>query len=281
MTQAKTFAPTRERDEHGWIIYPRDTTLRRDLYPPELLEKIMTHPAKQQGYACIDIVNYISNPGDTILDPFGGVGTALLAATMGRNVRLIELEGYYYGIIEQCIEHLRETGVATGKMFAVQGDNRLVMPLSCDHIITSPPYGNDLFQGATGASSGTSTRKLGGTVEAAEKNAAMMAQYGQNNQNIGRLNPFLYQQSMKKVYELMVRSVRPGGFIAITHRDRMKEGERILYVDSIVGSLVKLGCRVEHLDKWKVPATMQASVNKNLGAEVVEDEDIIIMRKEN
>ena len=296
MTVTKLFAPDIPRtEEEHWLKFPMDKKLRASMYPEEILERVMTHPAKMNAYLCREIVEFVSEPGETILDCFGGVGTTLIAAAMGRNVNLIEIEDYYAGILRDCIGHLQAhnpvvPGVQLsdrtsilGNMLLIQADNRLAMPMPCDHIITSPPYGNDLYQGAAGEGGGTSTRKLstGGNKEEAERRAKEMAQYGNANQNIGRLNPFVYKQAMLKVYELMVKSVRVGGTITITHRDRMKDGERVMYIDSIVGTLVKLGCRVYNLDKWEVPRTIQANVNLNLGAEVVLDEDIITMQKVN
>lgn len=275
MEKTKVFAEGRDRQADGWLKYPVDRGLRRAMYSEELCDLIMTHPAKQQAHLHKDICEYVSEPGETILDPFGGVGTSLLSATLGRNVVLVEIEDYYVGIIQRCIEELVDADDGTyGKMMVIQSDNRLAMPIPCDHIITSPPYGDDLYKGAT------SGNKLGKDESESVKNSAAFTQYANSSQNIGRLNPFIYKQAMQKVYTLMVRSVKVGGTITITHRDRMKDGERILYIDSIIGTLMKLGCSIYHLDKWEVPRTMQASVNLNMGAEVVLDEDIIIMRRD-
>ena len=264
----KIFAEGRDRTEEGWLVYPRDTQLRRAMYSEELCDAIMTHPAKQNAHLHRDICEYVSNQGDTILDPFGGVGTTLLSGTLGRNVVLMEIEDYYVGIINRCISELESMSASTyGRMMVIQSDNRVAMPFPCDHIITSPPYGNDLAKEAE--SSGLTT-----TI------GAQGMQYTKANQNIGKLQPFVYRQVMQKVYELMVKSVKVGGTITITHRDRMREGERILYIDSIVGTLVKLGCSIVLLEKWKAPGSMAAAVNKSMGLEVVEDEDIIIMRRE-
>lgn len=263
----KVFAPGRERDENLWLLYPRDKPLRQSFYSPDLLELIMTHPAKQQAYLHKDICNYVSEPGDSILDPFGGVGTSLISATMGRNVTLVEIESYYCDIISRCINELESTvPTGLGRMMLIQGDNRLALPIPCDHIITSPPYGNDLAKEAETALN----IKIGEQVE----------QYGKATQNIGRLNPFIYRQAMNKVYELMVKSVRIGGTITITHRDRVGPDGRILYIDSIIGTLLRLGCRVKMLDKWKAPGSIQSRVNEAMGNEVILDEDIICMVRE-
>lgn len=261
----KTFAPGRDRTEEGWLVYPRDATLRRGMYSKDLADLIMTHPAKQNVHLHKDICEYVSEPGETILDPFGGVGTTLLSATLGRHVVLVEVEPYYADIIRRSITELQAGGV-TSRMMFLQSDNRLALPIPCDHIITSPPYGNDLFKEADKALNET----IGKQVE----------QYGQSNQNIGKLNPFIYQQAMQKVYKLMVDSVRIGGTITITHRDRMRDGDRILYIDSIIGTLRKLGCSIQNLDKWKAPGSIQSRVNEAMGADVILDEDIITMRRD-
>ena len=269
MEATKIFAESRDRDENGWLIYPRDAQLRRATYSNELADAIMTHPAKQNAHLHRDISEYVSDPGDTILDPFGGAGTSLLSATLGRHVVLVEIEDYYVDIIRRSIAELESKPDAStyGRMMVIQSDNRLAMPIPCDHIITSPPYGNDL---AKEAESSGLTATIG----------AQGMQYTKANQNIGKLPPFVYKQTMQKVYELMVKSVKVGGTITITHRDRMKAGERILYVDSIVGTLVKLGCSIVMLDKWKAPGSMAAAVNRSMGLETVEDEDIICVRRE-
>lgn len=259
----KLFAPDRERTPEGWLKYQRDTALRRSMYSKELADLVMSHPAKQQAHLHKDICEYVSNPGDTILDPFGGIGTSLLSATLGRNVVLCEIEDYYCGIIRSCISELGYKGApGLGRMILIQSDNRLALPIPCDHIITSPPYGNDLvgsdWDNGYGVNSGTT------------------AKYTASPQNLGMLNPFIYKQAMNKVYGLMVKSVKVGGTITITHRDRMRDGQRILYVDSIVGTLVKLGCRVHYLDKWNSHG-VRTNYNKSIGQDVVEDEDIIIM----
>lgn len=269
----KVFAEGRDRQADGWLKYPVDRGLRRAMYSEELCDLIMTHPAKQQAHLHKDICEYVSDIGDTILDPFGGVGTSLISATLGRNVVLVEIEDYYVGIIRRCIEELEDKQkleqdallpTHLGTMMVIQSDNRLAMPIPCDHIITSPPYGDDTFKSTL--EGGNSTKDY--------------AQYGKANQNIGKLNPFVYKQAMQKVYSLMVQSVKVGGTITITHRDRMKDGQRILYIDSIIGTLMKLGCSIYHLDKWKAPGNIQGRYNKSLGLDVVEDEDIIIMRRD-
>lgn len=266
----------REINEFGWMIYPSDKPLRAQLYPENLLKKTMTHPARQMMHATIDIIEEYTKPGDTILDPFGGIGTVLIAATMGRNVVLMEIEPYYQDIIQECIDYLKAQELPTydnlpGDMVLVRGDNQVLLPFPCDHMILSPPYGNDLAAGTT--------LSFEGREEEFAEYTARARQYAASPQNIGKQPEFIYRQVMKKVYAKMAQGLKPGGTITVTHRDRIKDGQRVLYVDSIVKALMDAGLRFEALRKWEVPRTIQANVNLNKGSGVVLDEDIITMRK--
>lgn len=263
------------------------------MFPEELYKLIVQHPAKCNAYLHQDICEFVSEPGETVLDPFGGVGTSLLSATLGRNVILVEIEAFYADIIRASIAALelsmanitvarqkyqQEQWVgAWGRMSVVQADNRVALPIPCDHIITSPPYGDDLAKEAANESS--FLRGGQWSDEYKKQFDTGHERYGAANQNIGRLPKFIYTQAMNRVYELMAQSVRVGGTITITHRDRIEGGKRVLYIDSIVRTLMKNGCEIMMLDKWKAPGSIQSRVNEKLGNEVVLDEDVICVRR--
>ncbi|KKM85910.1 hypothetical protein LCGC14_1284190, partial [marine sediment metagenome] len=107
----KEFAPTRERTEEGWLLYPSDIAYRKRLpFPDEVFE----HPAKAQLYLLEDIVEYVSEGGEIILDPFGGTGSILVATMMGRNVIMLELEPHFVEIINEAMNGF------TGRSMAVE-----------------------------------------------------------------------------------------------------------------------------------------------------------------
>lgn len=64
------------------------------------------HPAPRSARATRWLVKFWSDPGDTILDPFAGSGTTLLAAKeMGRHAVGIEAEERYCeGIVRRCAQ---------------------------------------------------------------------------------------------------------------------------------------------------------------------------------
>lgn len=266
------FAPDYKRDEHGWILFPRDLTDRRKLVPSSIQKDVSLHPAKMNLYLCQEIIKAFTKPDDTILDPFAGVGTTMVAARMDRNVILLELEQHYCDLIRATwrywLNNEDNLGYKLGLVTLVQGDNRQILPLPCDHIITSPPYGSDLAKSEKGSGALTS------------KEQTKIDRYTGSSLNIGHLNPFLYNQTMIKVYKLMITGLRSGGTITITHRDRLRGTERILYARDIMKTMSGLGCDLTSWEKWKAPGSIQSRVNEKKGVESILDEDILSFQKQ-
>ena len=269
---SKAFTTETKDPLTGWIKYSRDNQLRRELYG-SYYDQVLLHPAKMNSYVFNDIMEYVSVPGDTILDPFGGIGTTTLAAIYGRNVVLIEVEKFYADIAKSIANYWYNAGLSTGAVTVICQDNRQVLPFPCDHIVTSPPYGNDMPHKGEDAlkdlDKASSTKRI----------ADSATHYTDSALNIGTLNKFLYVKTMDKLYKKMVASLNPNGTISITHRDRIEDGKRILYSMEIIRAMVTNGMELELWEKWKVPLHIQGQVNKKIGNEIVEDEDILIFRK--
>ena len=258
------FAEGYERNDKNWLLFKRDVTYRRSLCPPEVHKDIGAHPSKMNLYLAEEIVKYVSKPGEVILDCYGGAGTTLLAANNhGCMAVLVELEPHYYSILEELARQKKPSMI-------IQGDCRRVLPIPCDHVITSPPYGNDMFK-EKGA--------LARSTDHADSRQQELQNYGASFTNMGRLPPFIYIQQLHDVLSKLVESVRMGGTITLTHRDRTRAGQRILYAKDIIKAMMKLGMDLELWEKWKVPGAIQATYNKKQGIAVIEDEDILIFRK--
>ena len=261
------------RDEHGWILFPRDLTDRRKLVPSSIQKDVSLHPAKMNLYLCQEIIKAFTKPGDTILDPFAGIGTTMVASRMDRNVILLELESHYCDLIITTLKFWkRDLSVELGNTTIIQGDNRQILPIPCDHIITSPPYGNDFYK-----SGGALIEKGMKSQEEADSKASS---YAGSTLSIGRLNPFLYNQAMIKVYKLMVAGLGSKGTITITHRDRLRGTKRILYARDIMKTMSDLGCDLISWEKWKAPGSKQSRVNEKKGVESILDEDILTFQKQ-
>lgn len=279
----KVFAEQYEREKVEEMItirFPgRDTTWRRELFP----EAVFDHPAKANMYLLQELVEYLTKPGDTIIDPFAGTGTMLLGVLMGRNVVLIEIEPQYLNILRET-EKMWKEGVkltmtgevkGPGRIFIYEGDCRLKLQdidFLCDAAIFSPPYADTL-------SSGGETR----TRESDRITPGAIQSYGgkqASSLNLGRLNKFYFQHGMKRVYERLHRRLVPDAPMAIISKDNMQAGVRQFLSDGIIRQAQKCGFKLEEWFKWKQPMSSYRAPAAAKGIKTVGDEDILIFRRE-
>ena len=106
-----------------------------------------------------------------------------------------------------------------------------------------------------------------------------MAKYTKNQRNIGKLNNFLYNQTMEKVYNLCAKSLNPGGTLTIILKDRIENQQRVQLTKWAGRVCERAGLNLEAWSKWKTPGIQFTAINKLHGLEVVEDEDIVTFRK--
>lgn len=275
---SKVFASQYKRVREGemdLILFPEDVTWRRELFPDQVFE----HPAKANMYLVEELIKYLTEPGDTILDPFGGTGTLLIGALYGRNVVLIEIEPHFIALLEET-EKMWKEGVqlpvvgevkGTGRIFIMEGDCRQKLKdldFLCDAAILSPPY-SSLLSGQTGLKDNIGRSARGGALSQYTGKDA-------SSQNLGRLNPFYFTQAMGMVYQRMVDRLTPEAKVALIVKDAMKAGTRQFLSKGIIHQASKAGLELLEWFKWKPPGIAQQKLMKAKGFSVVEDEDILI-----
>ena len=268
MERSKTFAIGFPRGENGWILFPKDSQDRKSLFFPE---EVSRHPAKMNFHLQQAIIEYVAKEGDVLLDPMAGTGTLMIAALQGMRVILIELEEGYHKLQLQAREELgKQVPGADNLVTLLHNDCRLVLPIPCNHIITSPPYSSALHQ---------RTIRRGDKDDDFVKMDKMINEYAKHPRNIGALNDFLYNMEMEKIYKLYYRSLPTGGSLTIALKDRMKDQKRV----SLTGWADKVcratGFKLESWEKWKTPGIQFTAINRMHGLEVVEDESIMIYRR--
>jgi len=267
----KIFAPEYPRNEEGWILFPKDTKDRKSLFFPE---EVMKHPAKMNFHLQQAIIEYVAGEGDVLLDPFGGTGTLMIAALQGYRIILIEIEDGYHKLQLQAKEELSKQVPGAGDLVTlIHYDNRLILPIPCNHIVTSPPYAQ--------AMKATRVRKRR---EDAPDNwlvdqDRMMMEYSKSPRNVSKLNPFLYKMEMEKVYKLCYQSLPISGTLTIIIKDRIEEGKRV-YLSKWADKVCEaVGFQLELWEKWKTPGHGFTKIAASQGKEVVWDEDIMIYRR--
>lgn len=275
MEMSKVFAEGLDK-EGDLFLLPRDVEWRKGLYGPDVIQ----HPAKMQLWIPKLVMEYYGQPGWTVLDPFAGTGTTALAATMGYPTTLIELEDHFMELLKGVRRKWRDEGLidSLSQVTILQGDCRRVLPeldeSSFDIIITSPPY-------SVTAQVGKVDESYTGTFAERKRQMFEYGSGGADVRNIGRLNPFMFNQAMRDVFKKCLRVLKPGGLYVSVTKDSMKEGVRQDLHTAIIREAVAAGFDSEPVNwwKWKPPGGMMQAVMKSKGAEVVEDEDIIVLKK--
>lgn len=271
----REFAPDYPRDEHGWVDFGRDIELRRELFPPEAFE----HPAKANLFMVKEMGRYLTEPGQTVLDPFGGTGSQLISALDGRRVALIELEPYFLDIQKATLARWDEQGRDHAECFLYLGDCKqelAKMQFLCDAAVFSPPYSTTMA--STGLRRSDETDEEG-------TNRYKTAEYTRSPMNLSRLNPFHYTQIMRQVLGKLFLRIAPGGRICIISKDRVEGPRRILFSDGLIKMAQGVGFQYVEMLKHRPPSYIAqgsaAVALKRYGKEikVVLDEDLIIFRK--
>ena len=110
------------------------------------------HPAPFSFQDVGRAIRLLTREGDTVIDPFVGVGSTLKAAALdGRNGIGIELSSKYADLArERLLVEVPEKQLAKTTQEVIVGDARKVLPMldgkNASLVITSPPYWNILHK---------------------------------------------------------------------------------------------------------------------------------------
>ena len=138
-------SPLNGLDVRAWMRFTRSWFL---LNPPPRSREQVRHPAKFPESLAGSFIEFFTAPGESALDPFAGVGSAVAAASaLGRRGVGIELSPEFLAIAEG----RRDLG--DGSLMLL-GDAREAAGLleragigQVDYIVTSPPYWDMLRKG--------------------------------------------------------------------------------------------------------------------------------------
>jgi DNA modification methylase len=264
----RIFAPGYERNQEGWIIFPEDRIFRQDVFDVKV-----EHPSKNNMFMLQEIVRYTCS-GRTrpviICDPMAGAGSTMITAEEVDEVVLIELEPHFAGLLEQNAD-------AFGDNITVYNDNCLnVLPSMSnqfDLVMFSPPYSNQIKQ-----NSGMAQYR-----EGESGSARSIVNYTSHKDNLSLLADFPFNMQMNKVYRLCGEALKPGGWLVVVIKDQIRAGARVDFGAITVRAVLKATSgkvvpvewyRHTHLGK------LFGIWNKQHGHRVVEDEHIIMLRKE-
>jgi modification methylase len=260
------------------IKFPADITTRKARFVPESFE----HPAKANVWMVEEIIKFTSDPGDLIMDIFGGTGTILVGVPLGRKVAMLELNDRYADIIDmnRALPEFKD-----GISFVMRGANQLLLPNfngNVQSIITSPPYagalsgsgGSAMQQNAVSTKTSEALQTYGHTADDAVQ--ASLIPY-----NLAGFNNFMFAQEMRKLYKQCLTALKPGGFLTIIIKDRIRQGIKDELGDTAFHTMRQVGFTPYAWERWAPPGTIFTKSHRAKGRKVIEDEHIIVMQKPN
>ena len=276
-------------DEAGPLDFGSDLHLRYKWFTPESL----AHPAKLHLGLLHWILEKYTRPGDTIADPMCGIGSILYAATLQRAVIATEIEPRWLEIAHRNAAYIYHAGgLFVAPMSVSQHNAREAWGYQADHIIFSPPYGNEagttpngrrmlpykLHQGLV--SYGERWQKFLDKPNAGTAGAVVF-HYGSHPAQIGHFRGKRYWDAMTDIYAQAHHALRPGGYLILIVKDHISEGKRVLTADATVATCEDLGFSLYARHQRRVfPLSLWQRRRKEQGLPVVEEEDVLVFRKE-
>lgn len=223
-----------------WVYFTK--SIVQTSYPSELGHDLRKeHYANKPPALMREIIEFFTKRGQTVLDPFAGVGGTLLGASLcGRKSIGIELEQQWLNIYEQVCH---QEGLEVQE--TICGDCLEVMPRLAqdgtlfDAIITDPPYSPALEKTMCDGKYGWSNR---------DSNFDSFSSSEQDLRNSATFEDF-YDQ-MEEVGKWFYELLKPEKYAVVMIRDSYQDSKYIPASFHVAERLKKAGLRFKGVKIW-------------------------------
>ncbi len=236
MAESKRRSSVRERVEEGpdprnrlnalsnreWLKRTKSVWYSRPGPRDELKQQ---HPATFAESDVARLIELFTKPGESVLDPFLGSGSTLIACLMtGRRGVGVELVERWARVARQRIRRFlaQRNGypepLVDPKRDVIVGDSRVVLRQfddgSFDFIVTSPPYWNILH------------KERGMKVEAERRRLRLPTRYSRRPDDLGNIPSYEeFLRQLRPIWAECRRVLAPGRYMAVVvsdfrHRER-------------------------------------------------------------
>lgn len=265
-----------------------DLALRNRWFTPASF----AHPAKLHLGFLLWLVEHYTRPGETIADPMAGIGSTLLSAAYQRHVIAREIEPRWLEIMQSNAAHIQEqAGLFSGTIDIAQADARQPWGYATNHILFSPPYGNE-------ASSSPNARRMlpyrfhnapfaygerwrrFAELPTEGSQGSVVFRYGTHPAQIGHWRGERYWQAMQQIYTQAHTALRDHGYLIVIVKDHILNGARVPTAERTISLCETLGFSLHARHQRQVlPLSLWQRRRKERGDPVVEEEDALIFKK--
>jgi tRNA G10 N-methylase Trm11 len=269
------------------LTFAHDRGVRSHFFAPESFG----HWAKLHLGLLGWIVERYTVEGDTLLDPMAGTGSLMLAATVGRHVIVRDVEPAYLALLHtNAARFVATAGLFDGRITVGQHDAREPWGLTVDHIICSPPYGNEVRTPGVRFQQRDRMEKLAYTSrrwrsllrkQQAGSLASYFARYqSEHPANIGNWRGERYWAAITAIYGQAHVALRPDGYMILVLKDHISHGRRVHTADETVALCEGLGfVLVERHERLIHPLSLWQRRRQERGEQIVEREDVLAFKK--
>jgi DNA modification methylase len=238
--EAKTVHPKNQLNDltaPEWISETVSVWRQKGLgsgHPDAQIEKL--HPAPFSFTDVSRLIRFFTKSGQTVLDPFVGIGSTLKAAALeGRRGIGIELNPTFVELTHQRLSNEMGGGLfPLPEQTVLNGDARSVLPSlesdSVDLVVTSPPYWNILHKVDHKATQDRSDKGLA-------------TRYSEDDENdLG--NILDYEEFLGELVKIFVecrRVLRPNKYLCVVVGDFRNKGKYHMFHADIANELEKVG----------------------------------------
>ncbi len=193
--------------------------------PPPRQKDVLRHPAKFPETMAMEFISFFTKPGQVVLDPMAGTGSALIAALRaGRHAYGVELNPTYADIARQLLVDERKSLGSTAdglRSEMITGDAACLDEIveqyqipAIDYVLTSPPYWDMLH--ARGADTQRSRRA----------NGQLDVVYSTDPADLGNISDYgVFITRLTQIFSRMQQILRAGAYLTIIVKNVKKGGQ--------------------------------------------------------
>jgi len=254
-----------------WMFFTK--SVLRTSYPHAYCHDLRrAHAANKPPQLMKHIIEFFTKKGQSVLDPFCGVGGTLIGASLcGRKATGIELNPRWLEIYRQVCE--RES---LEPQETVAGDCLEVLPRLAaegrlyDFIATDPPYSIALEK-----------TMCDGTYDIQHRRTDFdgFSDHPADLRNLGSFEEFY--DALELAFALMHPLLKPGGYLAVIIRDSYQNGEYIPATYHIAERIRRIGFRMKGIKVWYgTGARVRPYGYPNAYVPNIVHQNIVVFRKE-
>lgn len=218
-----------------WELYYKKRDIRdKDIHPAVFPIAL---PAK-----CIEL---FTHEGELVLDPFVGIGSALVAAhDLNRNAVGFDLKKEYVDFASSRVAQTKLDGAT--KQLAIEDEAHNIPKYFKGETIaltvTSPPYANMLNRPRKNKSMRGDLRN--------NKHYNKIQQYSDDPRDLGTMNPEKYAETLGEIYEGILPLLKPKAHCVINVTDLWWKNQRIPVHIYVIENLQKVGYELRNIIIW-------------------------------